>query len=211
MADYPEWVLAHKKKGTYISKVGDKYYLYAAHSKRIPGTKKVKRIFDGYLGRITEKDGLIPSKDKVSGEIFLYEYGRCSLILSLCGQIHQGLRRTFVKNGDFIMAASILTYLYGTFTEELYRHSWLCLRFPSLAVPSSLTTAQTNGIQRGSRMIADTMERVFADDLAAVFAAFSLMALVSINNKLYCCPCSDSVSTVLKQYHLDWRFDQWQN
>ena len=31
-ADYPDWVLTRKKKGTYITKVGDKYYLYAAHS-----------------------------------------------------------------------------------------------------------------------------------------------------------------------------------
>ena len=31
MADYPDWVLAHKKKGTYVNRVGDRYYLYAAH------------------------------------------------------------------------------------------------------------------------------------------------------------------------------------
>ncbi|MBO6215432.1 MAG: hypothetical protein J6N76_07840, partial [Lachnospiraceae bacterium] len=61
-ADYPEWVMKYKKKGTYINKVGDKYYLYAAHSERIKGTNKVRRVSDGYLGRITEKDGLIPAK-----------------------------------------------------------------------------------------------------------------------------------------------------
>lgn len=32
---YPDWVLKHKKPGTYINKVGDKYYLYAAHSERV--------------------------------------------------------------------------------------------------------------------------------------------------------------------------------
>lgn len=31
-ADYPEWVLKYKKKGTYINRAGDKYYLYATHS-----------------------------------------------------------------------------------------------------------------------------------------------------------------------------------
>ena len=44
---YPDWVLKHKIKGTYINCVGDKYYLYAAHSERILGTKKVKRVSDG--------------------------------------------------------------------------------------------------------------------------------------------------------------------
>lgn len=57
---YPEWVLKHKKKGTYINKVGNNYYLYAAHSEHIPGTaNKSRRICDGYLGKITEKDGFI--------------------------------------------------------------------------------------------------------------------------------------------------------
>ena len=63
-ADYPDWVLAHKNIGTYINKVGDKYYLYAAHSERIKGSGKVKYVCDGYLGRITKDDGFIPSKSK---------------------------------------------------------------------------------------------------------------------------------------------------
>lgn len=51
---YPNWVLKHKKKGTYINKVGDKYYLYAAHSEHILGTaNKSRRICDGYLGNYT--------------------------------------------------------------------------------------------------------------------------------------------------------------
>ena len=54
MADYPEWVLKHKKKGTYVNFQNGKYYLYAAHSERVPGTNKVKRVSDGYLGRISE-------------------------------------------------------------------------------------------------------------------------------------------------------------
>ncbi len=74
MANYPDWVMKHKKKGTYINRSNDKYYLYAAHSERIKGTKKVKRISDGYLGRITEEDGLIPPKDNVSGNVEVFEY-----------------------------------------------------------------------------------------------------------------------------------------
>ncbi len=68
-SDYPDWVLQHKKKGTYINKVGDKYYLYAAHSERVRETGKIRRVCDGYLGRITEKDGFIPAKDKLQGAV----------------------------------------------------------------------------------------------------------------------------------------------
>jgi len=100
MANYPDWVLAHKKKGTYINKVGDRYYLYAAHSERVPGTKKVRRVCDGYLGRITQDQGLIPPRDRPGTVFCSVEYGLSSLILSLCGNIHSGFRRTFVVNGE---------------------------------------------------------------------------------------------------------------
>lgn len=210
MADYPDWVLAHKSKGTYVNKVGDKYYLYAAHSERVPGTKKVKRVCDGYLGRITQEQGLIPPKDKVSTPVFSYEYGLSSLALLVCSNIHKGLRRSFVVNGDFIMAASLLVFLYGVYSEELFKHSWLSLHFPDLLFPSSTTPQQENGILRGSRMILDTMARTFGEDLAYVRASFSQVALISANNRLYCSEPPVSVNSFIEQYSLDWRTDLWQ-
>jgi len=112
MADYPDWVLAHKKKSTYVNCVKGKYYLYAAHSERIKGTDKVKRICDGYLGRITPEEGLIQPKDKVNGSVVILEYGLSSIILSLCTNIHKGMRRSFTNSGDLVMAASVLSCIY---------------------------------------------------------------------------------------------------
>lgn len=209
MADYPDWVLAHKTKGTYINKVGDKYYLYAAHSQRIPGTKKVKRICDGYLGRITQEQGLIFPKDKVSGPVRSYEYGLSSLTLAICNNIHKGLRRSFVVNGDFIMTASILMFLYGFYSEELFRHSWLSIHFSGLCFPNEITPQQQSGIHRGFLMISDTMKRTFQDDLPSVRASFSLVTLFSANNRLYCCEPPCSVNTFMEQYSLDWSSDLW--
>ncbi len=210
MADYPEWVLAHKKKGTYINRVGDKYYLYAAHSERIPGTKRVRRICDGYLGRITEKEGLIPPKDKVVSPVISYEFGLSSLTLSVCANIHKGLRRIFVVHGDFVMAASILTFIFGIYSEELFRHSWLSLHFSPMDIPQNLTPAQKNGIDRGTRMVTDTMGRTFGSDLPSVRAVFSLVTLSLINQKLYCCPPPESVNLFIEKFHLDWRVGAWQ-
>lgn len=207
MADYPDWVLAHKVKGTYVNRVGDKYYLYAAHSERVPGTKKVRRVCDGYLGRITQEKGLIPSKDKLPKVIRSYEYGLSSLILSVCSNIHKGLRRSFVINGDFIMAASILSYLYGFYSDELFYHSWLSLRFPQVQFPDTLTPQQNCGIERGTCMIADTMARKFGEDLARVRACFSQITLFSAGGQLRCCEIPDSVTGFINQYALDWRID----
>src|SRR5665647_2072924 len=122
MANYPDWVIKFKEKGTYINYVKGKYYLYAAHSERVPGTKKVKRVCDAYLGRITEEDGLIPPKDKVAGTVSVLEYGLSSLIFSICSDIHKGFRKTFTKNGDFVVVAAILTFIYGKYNDSLFRH-----------------------------------------------------------------------------------------
>lgn len=212
MANYPDWVLAHKKKGTYINKVGDKYYLYAAHSERIPGTKKVKRVCDGYLGRITETEGLIPSRNNsfIKPPFHSLEYGLSSLILLLCSNIHKGFRRTFVKNGDFIMTASILNYIYGCFSEELFGYSWLSLHFSDLSFPKQLTRQQETGILRGTRMITEILSKKFGEDLPQVKASFSLITLASSGQNLFCCELPDSVHVFVEQYSLSWRADLWQ-
>lgn len=210
MADYPDWVLVHKTKGTYVNKVGDKYYLYAGHSQRVPGTKKVKRICDAYLGRVTQDQGLIPPKDKVSGPVYSYEYGLSSLVLSLCTNIHKGLRRTFVVNGDLVMSASVLTFLYGFFSQDLFLHSWLSMHFPGISIPEEISTQQESGIRRGFLMISDTMNKRFGNDLLLVRASFSQVTLLSVNHRIYCCEIPESVSGLILKYSLDWRPDLWQ-
>jgi hypothetical protein len=185
MANYPEWVMKYKEKGTYINCVKGKYYLYAAHSERVPGTKKVKRICDAYLGRITEDDGLIPPKDKVEGTVTVLEYGLSTLVLSVCSNIHKGLRRTFVKNGDFIMIAAILSFIYSEYSDSLFRYSYLSVRFPELDFKTLATEAQKSGIDRGTRMIKDTMLNVFKEDLQDIMLHFSHLYKVNVNGKLY--------------------------
>ena len=70
------------------------------------------------------------------------------------------------------MAASTLSYLYGFYSDELFRHSWLSLHFPQLQFPDTLTPQQKSGIERATSMITDTMARKFGDDLTRVRASF---------------------------------------
>jgi hypothetical protein len=175
LANYPDWILKHKPKGTYINRVGDKYYLYAAHSERIPGTKKVRRVSDGYLGRITEKDGLIPAKRKLFSDIFVYEFGLSETILRLCKQVHTGLKREFKANGDLVMTIGALLFMHSRATPELYETSSLSLRFPGLDLASPLTAKQRVGVERTQRMITTKMGACFGAD---VEAAIMLLPLV---------------------------------
>jgi len=210
MANYPDWVLAHKKKGSYVNKVDDKYYLYTAHAERIKGTTKVKRVCDSYLGRITEKEGLIPPKEKVKDMVVTYEFGYSFVVISSTQKIHTGLRKTFVKYGDFIYVSSILTYIYGCCNKELFELSYLCFHFPELDFLDIVTDAQTAGIERGTRMIADTMKKHFGDDLSLLKAYFSSVNLIRINGKLYCSSISGTVKVLSAKYHLNWEDAAWQ-
>lgn len=202
MANYPEWVMKYKEKGTYINYAKGKYYLYAAHSERVTGTKKVKRVCDAYLGRITEEDGLIPPKDKVDGVVNVLEYGLSALTLSVCKNIHNGLRKTFTKNGDFVMTAAILSFIYGKYNDSLFRYSYLSIQFPTLDFKAPPTEAQISGIDRGYRMINDTMLRTFGNDLQDVLIHFGHLFKVNVNGKLYLSEESNEIEILKQKYSI---------
>jgi len=205
LADYPDWVLRHKKKGTYVNRVGDKYYLYAAHSERVPGTNKVRRVHDGYIGRITEQDGLVPARDKVQGEVIVYEYGMCMTTLKLCDKVHAGLRREFRAAADWILVAGILSAVYGDYSQETYQWSFLSVKFPKLDMNKTLTDKQSFGVQRCERMATELMRKKFGDDASAVIARLSRICKVSVNGRFYTPGVSDEMKEWLMDQKIEWR------
>jgi len=204
MADYPNWVMKHKKKGTYINKVNDKYYLYAAHSERKPGTKIVRRVSDGYIGRITEEDGLIPARDKVKGTVQVFEFGMSATILNLCKKIHSGLKRTFKSNADYIMVASILSVIHGRYDNFCYEHSYLSILFGDIDFMKEPTQKQAFAIERGVLMIRDTLSTHFKEDLSAVLFHFQNCYKVKTNGKFYVSQEPAVVLELKEKHHIDW-------
>jgi hypothetical protein len=209
MSNYPDWVLENKKKGTYINKVGDKYYLYAAHSERIKGTKKVRRVSDGYLGRITENEGLIPPKDKVNNSVITYEFGFSYAILCCTSKIHSGFRKSFVKNGDLIYVCSILHYIYGFYDDEIFKLSYLSFHFNDLSIDKSFTDAQIFGIERGTRMVTNAVLNHYGDDLPKISAYCSTVNLIRINKKLYRSEISKPLLALSTHYSIPWEDAKW--
>jgi len=204
MADYPDWVMKFKEKGTYINYTNGRYYLYAAHSERVLGTDKVKRVCDGYLGRITEKDGLIPSRDKVTGNVEIFEYGRSSVILLLCKNIYSGFKRTFKHNADFIMIAAVLSAIYGFCDNSLFRQSFLSIRFPGLDLGKNTTQKQQTAIERGILMINDTLSSFFKEQSAYAMLHLGTVYKVRINGRFYLSKESGIVETLKQNLHIDW-------
>lgn len=209
-ADYPDWVMAHKKKGTYINKVGDKYYLYAAHSERIKGTGKVRRVSDGYLGRITKEDGFIPAKNKLKNDPDVFEIGLSYTIVSSSALIRQGLCRSFPEYGDAVYSCSILSYIYGEYSSELFGHSYLFIAFPDILFPDRFTKAQLTGIERGRRMLEEHLARLFGDDATRIRLLFPDVRLLRINGRYYLSQIPEAVALLSEKYGIDWRNPLWQ-
>ena len=174
MADYPDWVLKHKKKGTYINHSNGRYYLYAAHSERVKGTNKVRRVCDGYIGRITEKDGLIPTKTRKAGSIRVYEYGLSKAIVLLSHKIYKGMKREFRANADFVMVSGILNAIYNCISQELYETSYLSTAFPGIDLSKKATEKQQSAIDRTSLMVMDKFKMKFGGEYQAAMNFLSL-------------------------------------
>ena len=207
MANYPDWVMKHKKKGTYINKVGDKYYLYAAHSERVPGTNKVRRVSDGYLGRITEADGFIPAKRKLSEQVFVYEYGLSETILKLCTKIRSGLNREFRANGDFVMAGGALLFMFGEVRTEFFVTTWLSERFSGLGIRKVPTEKQRIGMERTQRMIADTLKGYFGDDYALAVSLLPLIKVVRMGDEKVLAAIPVGINDFLNQHGLSFELE----
>lgn len=209
-ANYPEWVMKFKKKGTYINKVGDKYYLYAAHSERVKGTDKVKRVSDGYLGRITEKDGLIPAKSQLRTPPASYELGLSYALICLTPDILSALTAAFPKYGKAVYSCSVLLFIYGTHNRFLFEHSFISLFFSDTVYPDRLSPAQVTGIERGCRMINDRLNIILGDDLKAFLALFPDVRLIKAANKYFLSELSEDVLALSHKYSIDWGNDLWQ-
>jgi len=204
MADYPDWVLAHKKKGTYINCVKGKYYLYAAHSERIPGTQKVRRVSDGYIGRITEEDGLIPARDKVDGGVAVHEYGLCMALLTLCTDVAKGLQREFRGATEKVLVAGLLSAAYGGCSTEEYGWSYLSVMFPGLAI-EDLTGKQRTGAERCTRMAMDTLSRKFGEAAGQAAAKLSRICAVKVNGRIYIQENIGDTKEWLLCHNVEWR------
>lgn len=198
---YPEWVLKYKKKGTYINKVGNNYYLYAAHSEHVPGTaNKARRVCDGYLGKITETDGFIPKKQKASPVSL--EYGLSCAITSLCKKPFQRIEHDYPNTFKEILIRSILRYIYEENVNRLQHLSFIS----SLISKDFVVDEQTEFlIQRTTRMIQSILRKTFpdSDDLFCFISEMRCIQIIKLNNDWVISKFNRNVNDFIASNHMD--------
>lgn len=100
---YPDWVMKHKTKGLYVNKVNEETYrLYRGHSQRIPGTNKVKRVVDEYIGTITKSEGLKKTKPKIKGPVQVLRYGRSCMLSQLISRYTRQLQKVIGQEWEAV-------------------------------------------------------------------------------------------------------------
>ena len=204
-ASYPDWVAKHLDKGIYVNHVGDKYYLYRAHSERKNGSRNPVRVFDGYIGTVTEKEGLIPAKippDIPQDDVSTLDYAAPLAVCSCTEILLTGLRKTYRRTGTLIYVCSILQFLYGTYSRSLYEASWLSTRFPGIHFPDKMGPDTTSGIERGCRMITDKISAFYGDDWNTVRGILSPVVLIRIKGELRYPSLSVAAAEITRKYKL---------
>jgi transposase len=134
---YPQWVTQHKKKGTNISCINGRYYLYAVASVWNKEKGRAQMVNKGYLGRITE-EGFIPKHEKKPApetRISVKEYGATNAIYEMSGDILNRLREIFGEEGEMIYAMALLRFLRNCpfkRVELSYQNSYISELLPCL-------------------------------------------------------------------------------
>ncbi|MBR1708756.1 MAG: hypothetical protein IJ719_08010 [Clostridia bacterium] len=186
-ASRPEWVAKYVQSGQYVNKVNSNYYLYSAHSERKEGIPYPVRVCDGYIGRITQEEGLIPSKGRnrsasqtpAVSPPNVWAFGVHAAILKCTDKIQSGLQRSSPDHASLIYVMSILDTVYGHSNQVLYEMSVLSFAFPGLTIPVSGASSEVqSGIERGKKMIRDAIQKTYGDDWALLQAYLSLSVIV---------------------------------
>ena len=135
---YPDWVLAQKKPGTNVAKIGNNYYLYEVASQWDKDKKRARKITKAYLGRITET-GLIQKKGNKeavnAAPPTVLHYGGAMLASQIGSEILERLREHFGQLAETIFTVAALRFLHSHPFKRLrleYEHSYMSVMFGGL-------------------------------------------------------------------------------
>lgn len=189
---YPEWVEKYRQKGTNISCIRGKYYLYACSSKYDPVKKRAKKITGEYLGRITE-DGLIPPKRKKDriDSVTVKEFGASNSAVELGSDIYDALKKHFPKETDRLFSLALLRLIEKCpfkRIEEAYRNSYLSELYGELSLSSASLSTFLKEFGKNRTAIVDFLKEFIALDEYVIFDGTSIVsnsAYMDINRMGY--------------------------
>lgn len=141
MSKIPPEIARFRKPGTQIKRIRGHYYLAKVTSRWDPVAKKVRKVYQGHLGTVTE-DGVVPRKSRrrpVDAKIYSKEFGATWAVSELTADIHEGLKKHFPNDADWLYVTALIRcvrHCAMRYTGHFYDVSYLSERFPGLNLSS---------------------------------------------------------------------------
>jgi len=183
---YPDWVEKHRTKGTNISCISGKYYLYSVSSKWNKEKGRAQKKTDGYLGRITP-EGFVPKgirSPKHPPSVTVKEYGATVSVVELGSDILEKLREKFGKNGEVVFAIAVSRLIEQCpfkRTENHYINSYISEILPGLRLCAKDISNFLSEFGQNREAIVDFMRGFIGEDANILFDG---TAIVSKSDKL---------------------------
>jgi transposase len=183
---YPDWVEKHRKKGTNISCIGGKYYLYSVSSKWNKEKGRAQKKTDAYLGKITE-EGFVPKSEKKPKEkpvVTVKEYGATKAVIELGSDILEKLRDKFGVSGEVVFAIAVSRLIEQCpfkRTQNQYVNSYVSEILPDLKLtPKDISLFMKDFGGKRAEMV-EFMQGFIGNDANILFDG---TAIVSNSDKL---------------------------
>ncbi len=178
---YPEWVEKYRQKGTNISCIRGKYYLYEVSSKWDKEKGRAQKVTGKYLGRINEEDGLVPPKVKTTDmkSITVKEYGACSVLSELGNNIYVALKEVFPKEADRIFVLALIRVIERCpfkRAELLYQRSYLSEIYSGISLNSKSITKFLIDIGSNREKLVTFMQRFISGSEYIIFDATNIIS-----------------------------------
>lgn len=206
MADYPDWVLKYKTKGIYIKKTKSGYSLYRGHSERIEGKKYPILKCDEYLGIVTEKDGLIPSRPPVKPKLLVRTYGLEYMAESCCSILRLPLRKKG-QDEKYIYSHALLSFQRED-NVFLYASSILSLWYGDSDYGRKPTFEEEQTIERLRKQIRAKFVCSFGEEWKEAVGLLGAIYAVFVNERWVLSEVPSSLERILREHNLELRMEE---
>lgn len=189
MKMFPDWVLAHKRKGVELREIRGRYYVYEVSSKWDKKLKRPKKITGKYLGTITQANGFVPKRTqqvKVNEQdknqtpkLFVKEYGISNFIQNNLTYYIELLQKHFPT-----MWQSILALSYGRFAESSpmknmrfhYQNSYISELYPDAKISKNSISKLLLELGRDRGSVVEFLKEFNREDDKIIFDGTDLIS-----------------------------------
>lgn len=209
----PEWVLKFKEPKTEIKAIKGGYYKYAVEYKYNAQKKRTDKITGVLLGKITEKDGFVPSdKNKLRTEkiknnpIDIKNFGLYHLFSTLMKEEMESLQVFFSKETcEILLAFAMFRWAYNTPIKRVpyyYNHDFCSQVFGKISVDDKLVSGTLKSVGEHRTAVLKWMKSLLNTSESEAVEQFVMMDSTHLVSK------SELLTINAKGYNPNFDFDE---